>query len=246
MIDHDRLRYPIRWKRDMQVTLNEKAYQHIRDRLTGGKLTPGERLVTRNLAEEIGISLAPVREAISRLASEGLVEHVPGAGAFVREISRQDLEELYTLRDAIESCAASEAAKFATDSQLEEMDLIVEQWCSLAEEIVASPKKRATKSQLDKWLDNEQAFHAILMEASRNRLLAKVIDDHRAISFVFDAQRSTPTLLTAELAERTSQGKKDIMTALHNRDAELARKLMSQQIQQGKKTVLEFLRKQSR
>ena len=87
----------------MQATLCEKAYQHVRVLLTRGELPPGQKLVTRNLANDIGVSLAPVREALSRLATEGLVEHVPGAGVFVRKLDRQDLEELYILRDAIES-----------------------------------------------------------------------------------------------------------------------------------------------
>jgi len=123
---------------------------------------------------------------------------------------------------------------------------IVDQWCDLAEVIANSSKKRATKAQLDRWLDNEQNFHAILVEASRNRLLTKVINDHRAVAFVFAAQRQTPGLLTEEVVLRTSEGRRDLMQALHNRDSELARQLMSQQIQQGKKNVLSFLRKQGR
>ena len=87
----------------MHSTLTEKSYRHIRDLLVDGELQPGDRLVTRVLAEKIGVSLAPVREAIFRLSSEGLVEHVPGAGAFVRTPQAQDLEELYVLREAVEN-----------------------------------------------------------------------------------------------------------------------------------------------
>lgn len=225
----------------MQATLNERAYQHIRQMLVCGELAAGQRLVTRNLADEIGVSLAPVREALHRLASEGLVEHHPGAGAFVREASRQDLEELYVLRDATESCAAAEAARYASDEQLDEMDEIVDRWFEIADEV--TQRGRATKAQLNRWLDNEEQFHLVLVEASRNRLLAKVITDHRAIATVFEAQRGNPDILTPDVCQETYQARRELMKALRDRDAETARTLMSRQIQRGKKTVLSFLRR---
>lgn len=228
-------------KTAMQVTLSEKAYQHIRGMLASRELSPGQRLVTRTLAEEIGVSLAPVREALYRLATEGLVEHVPGAGAFVRKPDRQELEELYILRDLTESYAAAEAAKHASEECLDELDAIVDAWTEIAEAIAASPKGHATKAQFNRWLDNEELFHEILVESSRNRLLAKVVHDYRAISSVFEAQRETPSILTHAVAERTCRSRRELLKALRVRDAELAKKLTSEQIQQGRKTVLGHL-----
>ena len=94
----------------MTTSLAEQAYKHIRGKLSNGTFVPGEQLVNRVLATEIGVSVIPVREAINRLATEGLVEHVPGSGAFVRQADGQQLHDLYVLRDALESCAAGEAA----------------------------------------------------------------------------------------------------------------------------------------
>jgi len=230
----------------MQATLNEKAYQHVRVMLTRGDLAPGQRLVTRTLAEDIGVSLAPVREALHRLATEGLVEHVPGAGAFVRNPDRQDLEELYVLRDATESCAAAEAARYAPEECLDELAAIVDVWCEIAESISTNSKGHATKSQLDRWLDNEEQFHEILVKSSRNRLLAKVVRDYRAISAVFEAQRGDPSILTQEVAEETCHSRRELLKALRARDSELARKLTSEQIQRGRKTVLGHLTRKSR
>ncbi len=230
----------------MQATLTEKSYQHIRQMLVRAELRPGQRLVTRTLAEEIGVSLAPVREALYRLATEGLVEHVPGAGAFVRSADPQDLDELYVLRDAVESCAAAEAARYVNDDQLTELDAIVDDWCEIAAAIAGNSDGHATRRQLDRWLDNEEQFHDILVRASRNRLLAKVINDHRAISEVFEAQRDDPALLTHEVAERTCRDRRALMDALRDRDPAKTRQLMSDQIQKGKRTVLAFLRQKRR
>ena len=85
----------------MQLSANEKSYQAIRRKLESGKLGPGDKLITRTLAQEFGVSLSPVREAINRLATEGLVDHTPGAGAAVKSLSLDDLNDLYVLRDAI-------------------------------------------------------------------------------------------------------------------------------------------------
>ncbi len=228
---------------NMQPTLAEKSYRHIRNKLTNGDLVPGDRLVTRGLADEIGVSLGPVREALNRLASEGLIEHIPGAGASVRKADRQDLEELYVLRDATESCAAAEAAKFITDEQLAELETIVDDWAAIAAKIRRSTKQRATAAQFHRWLDNEEHFHEVLIEASRNRLLTKVVREYRTISRIFEAQRHAPELLTPAVADGTCRSHRNLVDALRNRDAMRSRLLMSEQIQNGRKLVLRLLRR---
>ncbi len=230
----------------MDQTLAEKSYRYIRQKLSGGELPPGKRLVNRTLANEIGVSVIPVREAIHRLASEGLVEHVPGAGAFVRKPDRQDLDNLYVLRDALESCAAAEAARYITTEQLEELEDILDRAQQTAKEIKRQPKRHSNKRLLDRWLDDEQQFHELLIAASRNPLLAKVVDEHRAISNVFASQRSDPRMLTAEVAIETCRSKAELLQSLRDRDSSLARQLMSDQIQRGRKMVIAYFKDQRR
>lgn len=230
----------------MEQSLSEKSYTFIRRMLSTGDLPPGKRLVNRTLAEEIGVSVIPVREAIHRLASEGFVDHVPGAGAFVRKPGRQDLENMYVLRDALESCAAAEAARYITEEQLDELDELLQRATETSQQIQNQKNGYSTKRQLDRWLDDEQMFHARLIEASRNSLLAKVVDEHRAIRHVFEAQRNNPRLLTAEVAAETCQSKSELLEALRARDPDRARDIMSRQIQRGRKNVLKYLRDQER
>jgi len=227
----------------MERTLAEKSYDYIRKKLSGGDLSPGTRLVNRALADEIGVSVIPVREAIHRLATEGLVEHVPGSGAFVRKASPHDLDDLYVLRDALESCAAGEAARYITEHQLEELESILDEAQEVAHQIEQRPKGHATKRQMDAWLNTEQRFHELLIEAARNRLLAKVTHEHRAIGQIFDAQRGDPQLLTSDVASTTCAGKRSLLEALRHRDHQKARKLISEQIQLGRKQVLSHFRR---
>jgi len=185
----------------------------------------------------------PVREAIHRLASEGLIEHVPGSGAFVRKTDPHDLDNLYVLRDALESCAAGEAARYITEHQLEDLESILNEAQQITQQIKRQSKKHATKRQINAWLDTEQLFHELLIEAARNPLLAKVTREHRAIGQIFDAQRDDPQLLTSDVATQTCAGKQRLLKALKKRDHQSARMLMSEQIQRGRKQVLRHLRR---
>ncbi len=227
----------------MEPSLAEKAYTHIRAKLAGGEFSPGKQLVNRALAQEIGVSVIPVREAINRLTSEGLVEHVPGAGAFVRKVDREQLNNLYVLRDALESCAAGEAARNITPYQLEELESLLEEAREISRQVASNAKKFATKRQMNLWLDNEQRFHELLVESAQNPLLARVVHEHRAIGQVFDAQRGAPRLLPAEVAAYTCAGRSELIEALRARDHSRARQRTSEQIQRGRKQVLDHLRR---
>ncbi len=226
----------------MQDTLSEKTYRELRRKVLSGELEAGAQLVNRALAQEMNVSLAPVREAIHRLATDGLVEHVPGAGAFVRTSSLQDLEDLFVLREAVESCAAAEAARNMTPNQLEALDAVRDEFEAVLSAIRREKSCRATDGMFERWLDGEARFHQIIVDAARNRLLAKVIDDYRALGQVFGVQRHRAAILTLALAEETCRDHTAIAEALRNRDADTARRLMSDHIRKGRKTVLEHLR----
>ncbi|HWL08539.1 MAG TPA: GntR family transcriptional regulator [Planctomicrobium sp.] len=229
----------------MQDTRAEQIYRSLRERIIGGELEAGSQLVTRSLAQDLGSSLAPIREALHRLAVEGIVEHVPGAGAFVRTISRDDLNELYVLRVAIEACAAEEAARQVRDDELEELEEI----CQAEEELVSQIKKgdsgSLTSALQEKWVTLEERFHTILVDAARNKLLKKVIADHRAQARIFDVQRQLLKSLTADDAGRVISEHRGLVQALNERNSTLAHQLMVEHIQSGRKDVLSKLRQSS-
>src|SRR5689334_2040629 len=88
----------------------DTAARILRERILGGVIAPGARLMISPVAKELDMSIIPVREAVKRLESEGLVDHVPHKGARVRPISTKDLVDLYQLRIELESYAVREAA----------------------------------------------------------------------------------------------------------------------------------------
>src|SRR5690606_21017471 len=95
-----------------------RAYQYLRSRLIAGDFEPGTRLLYGPIGKEIGVSATPVREAAGRLANEGLVELVPQIGAVVRTMGRDELIEVYEVREIIEPGAAAIAARKANADQI--------------------------------------------------------------------------------------------------------------------------------
>lgn len=226
----------------MNLTANEKSYRSIRQKLEDGTLGPGDPIVTRTLANEIGVSLTPVREAINRLATEGLIQHTPGAGAVVKQLDIEELDELYVLRDAIESCAAGLAADSMSSMDLDGLEDLLDRQGDIAAGIAKSKRKVATKKQIEEWLLIEERFHQTILRCSRNNLLAKVNSEHRALVKIFESQMTHSSILTAAVAKQTVAGKRQLLVLLRNRDSAAAKQLMSQQIQTGRRTVIGHLR----
>lgn len=225
-----------------EISLSQHAYDQLHERLRSGSLRPGTRLVNRTLAAELGTSTIPVREAIGRLVSEGLLEFTPGAGAFVCTPDVNELGELYDVREALESLAAAEAARFANDHLLAELRAICERFRQIAAAI--SPARHAGASQFARWLEAEKQFHTRLVAASRNRWLIKMVRELRVIAQVFAAQRSARRLLTRRLAENVLKNHLAFIEILTARDTEKARAWMTTHIRTGRDQVLGYMSSQ--
>src|SRR5207237_3014802 len=87
------------------LTLWQRVYDHLREQILSGKLEPGAELAEVALSEQLGVSRGPIREAIGRLAAEGLVTVRPRRGAVVRSLSKDEFLELYQVREALEMMA---------------------------------------------------------------------------------------------------------------------------------------------
>jgi DNA-binding GntR family transcriptional regulator len=225
----------------MIPTLGLRAYEELREMLVQGRLEPGTQLVNRKLADEIGMSMTPVREAVTRLASEGLVEHVPGAGAFVRRISRQELAELYDVREALEPVAAAQAAEHATGAEIGELRAIVADSFQLIRAIAASAEGHASPTQMATWLDLDRRFHEVVFLASRNRWLSKIAADMKLLAFGFSPQRRVPEFLTVSAAVVTWRAHRRLIHALARRDSIAAAAVVREHVQLGKHEVFAHL-----
>jgi DNA-binding GntR family transcriptional regulator len=162
------------------------AYEHLRRKLVEGEILPGMRLGNRKLAQEMGVSYTPVREALSRLISEGFVEHIRGVGAYVRMPDAREIEELLSIREVLESHAVAEAIRQITADELKVLDSVCSEWLAV---LRANRTFQFKRKQLDRWIYLDQLFHETIILAAKNRLLTKFMRDQRLLEKVFGSLR---------------------------------------------------------
>ena len=208
----------------MSSTLMAGAYEKLRRKLESGELAPGAQLVNRKLGEELGVSTVTLREAIHRLTSEGLVEHIPNAGAFVRKLSRREVTELYKVRNALEMLALDEAFARIDEEQLAELQQICDDWRKLARSIRKSEHQALEGEFNQRWIANDIKFHRILVDAADNVWLKKVIADLHLTSRI---ARTKPAITNLSDAAKTYRMHVGILRALRKRDLNQARSWMT-------------------
>lgn len=143
--------------------LHDQVSQYIKESILHGVLQPGDRIVETQIAHQLGVSQAPVREAIRQLEFSGLIEQIPYCGTYVKKVTVEEIENFYQVRGALEILAVRQAAHFITPSQLEQ----VEQALFLMEEA-------ARRQDVEQYVRYDAQFHDLIIEASGNDLLCRL------------------------------------------------------------------------
>lgn len=226
----------------MRPTLKENAYRHIRNRVASGAVLAGERLYPGALAQEIGVSLVPVREAIWQLASEGLIVHKPRGGIFVRKIERRDLVDLVEFRTTLECAAAAAAAKRIGPALLAELDRCWEELCQAAKAFDASPGGKSDKliPILQNWHLVDLGFHMLLFRAAGNRRAIRAVGETQVMIQMFGHRVDNPTAWANPAAYIADNLRvhRDVYEAVRRRDAKAARRAMSIHMRRAGKNML--------
>jgi DNA-binding GntR family transcriptional regulator len=147
-------------KRIPRVVLSDRVKEYIVEAVLSGELKPGDRIVESSMARELGVSQAPVREAIRDLVLLGFLESQPYKGTSVRSFTPEELWETYTVRAALESLAARLAAIHLTEDDIEALQSILDEMMEAAH-----------RQDLDKLLQLDNHFHETILKISRNKTL---------------------------------------------------------------------------
>jgi DNA-binding GntR family transcriptional regulator len=137
-------------------TLSDQVANQLRQAILRGQLKPGQRIVEHEIAQAMALSRGPVRDALRILQNERLIVQYPHRGAFVAWLTLRDAEEIYSLREALETLALRYAIKYASDEQIAELALIVDQ-------MVARRQEEYTQSEAT---DLDLEFHHTLCRIS--------------------------------------------------------------------------------
>lgn len=224
----------------MAKNLKQFAYTHICDKLAEGQLTPGSRLSNRALAQEIGISPIPVREAISRLQSEGLIEHRGGLGAFVPEPDSDELQDLYDQREALECHAIRKVSGYLDDETLAQIAHCVDALEAIVDKVEQTGKSVWNVQLKKRWGELDATFHDTLLRAAGNRRSLKTVANLRLVSRIFGKHVAQENVVTLR---RTLGEHRKIYEALKRSDADAAHDAMAEHIRNGCSHVLAYYRR---
>jgi DNA-binding GntR family transcriptional regulator len=208
------------------ITKSEKVYEYLKNEILMAAYKPGDRIVIREVSKQLGVSDIPVREAIKKMASEGLLEVKSHSGARVATINIENLEEIFLIRTELETLATLLAAKSATSEEIAKLDKCVRKMDESYE-----------KHDVVQYTTYNRKFHQMLYRASHAPLLVDMIENMYARS-----ERSrTIFLLEPERMKISNEEHREITEALRNRDEEKAAKVMRAQKEHGFKSVLNTL-----
>jgi DNA-binding GntR family transcriptional regulator len=206
-------------------SLREKIYQNIRDGITYGNLSPGERLLEDKLAERFKVSRSPIREALRQLESEGLIEFERNKGITVTKLSIKQVDEIYSLRWLLESYAARLSAEIATKNDVKYLR-------NLNEKL----KKAAQAYDLKRWLENNSLFHNFFAEHSGNNNLTQILDILKRRIYRYRMVVRVPGHFEDYI--RHHEG---ILRGCEKRDGEMAEKYMKIHLEMVKRVTIDFL-----
>lgn len=208
-----------------KYSLRGRVFNKIREDILGGVYKENDELRENTLANELGVSRTPVREALRNLEIEGLVSIIPNRGAYVTGISEKDIRDIYIIRSYLEGLCAKWACQYITQQQLDEMD-----------ETIYLSTFHARRSHFDQLLDLDNKFHDLVYKASGSKMLNHVLTDfHHYVERVRKVSISRK-----DRAMRTIKEHEAILEAIRKRDGDLAETLAHEHMMQTIKNINEI------
>ncbi len=221
----------------------ERAYEFIRHQVEVGTLAPGARVSDDALGKVIGVSRAPIREAMGRLASEGLLEQIPYYGTFVRKLDANELGKLYELREVLEGYAAARAATRLSEDDLGSLTDSCDALLTMARRVRKEGLTEPTAAEAQTLVELDVTFHMRIVHASGNEWIAKAISDYRILSRLCGVRRVGVHRDLASSLTATWRDHYRILRALRRRDPDEAQRWVAHHIAQARRGVLGTLAK---
>lgn len=208
------------------LRLPQRAYTIIRHAIRNLVLPPGKTILEREVAETLGMSRTPVREALVRLEMDDVLELIPRRGFYVAEIEIDDLNDIYQMNAALDGLAIEIAASNIYDKEIDSL-----------EEIVSQQEKMIEDGRIKEWAKSDDEFHYRIIELSQNDSLNKVLDIYsdklfRARLYTID-YRPTPKQSILE--------HKAMISCLRAQDGKAARNVMESHRQRAHKEIIKAL-----
>jgi DNA-binding GntR family transcriptional regulator len=211
----------------MTELLRQKIYQSIRDDITFGRLSPGERLIESKLTGQFKAGRSSIREALRQLESEGLIRFNQDRVITVSKLSIEEIDEIYTLRWLLESFAARLTAERAIKKHVVHL-----------RDLLKKMKAAAKANDLMNWLESNTSFHSFLSEQSGNKNLDQTLESLKRRVYRYK-------YITARIPghfEEYIQHHEGILKACEMNNGDMAEKYMKLHIKTIKKVLIDYLK----
>ncbi|MFZ5968818.1 MAG: GntR family transcriptional regulator [Bacillota bacterium] len=212
-------------KLDNYQPLRDVVFDHLRNAILSGDLKPGERLMEVQVAEQLGVSRTPVREAIRKLELEGLVVMMARKGAYVADVSVKDILEVLEVRSVLEGLAAYLAAERITEEELEELQHITNQFKGYIE-----------SGEKEGMIEKDREFHDRIFRSTHNNKLIQIAqglqEQVQRFRITYFSEYHGSTALPSE--------HQAIVEAISNREAVQAQKLAYEHIEMLQDTIIDL------
>lgn len=208
--------------------LREVIFTTLRDAIIVGELRPGERLMEVKLAEKMGVSRTPVREAIRKLELEGLVDMIPRKGAHVADLSVKDIVDVLEVRASLDGLAALLAAERITDEEIDELNHVNSQFVGFLQ-----------KENLQGSIKKDVEFHEIIYRSSRNEKLIQIVNNLRE-----QVQRFRVIYLKDYVNPKELEKEhKDIIDAICSKNSDLSRRVAQNHIKSQQESIINAIKR---
>ena len=209
-------------------SLSDLVYRHLRDQILWGTLPPGSRLSLRGLADHLGVSPMPVRDALRRLATEELVEVAPRSSTRVAQISLDTIREMFEVRTYLEPLAGRLAVAHLTSADLERLQRYQDKL-----------EKATSQHHPEEWHRWNQEFHLFIFRKCGNHLLRRMTESLWNRNF----RHLTGRVVTqADFRERRAKEHRQMLQAFRRRDADAVEAAYRRHMVQSGIATMQFLR----
>ena len=206
---------------DEYLPLREVVFNTLRQAILKGELKPGERLMEIALAEKLGVSRTPIREAMRKLELEGLVVMIPRRGAQVANITEKDLNDVLEVRITLENMAIEKACANMTDKDVRKLELAAQDF-----------QKSTAEGDLVKMAEADVNFHEAIYRAADNKRLMQVLNYRYRVEY----------LKEDEARNRLVKEHEEITDAIRNRDVKKAQELSFEHLENQRMGIIQAIR----
>lgn len=216
---------------DAYLPLRDVVFHTLRDAILKGDLKPGERLMEMHLAEKLGVSRTPIREAIRMLEQEGLAITIPRKGAQVAGMTEKDLEDVLEIRDALDELAVAKACEKSNDDSIRELS-----------DAMKSFETAVKSKDVREIVKTDEAFHDVIYKITENPKLTNIISNLREQMYRYRYEYVKDNANYKQLIDEHNQ----ILEGLKNHDKDYVKKVMHTHLKNQVAGVREVIQNQEK